>query len=278
MMNMGALDGKVALLTGGGSGIGRAVVERFVAEGAKVGVLELSAEKAHSLREHFPPDSVVVTEGDATSMADNRRAVGDVVGAFGGLTTLVCVVGVFDYFTEILDLPEDKLSEAFDQLFAVNVKSNILSVRAAAQQLIDNEGSIILTVSNAGFYPGGGGPLYVASKFAVRGLITELAYELAPKVRVNGVAPGGTITELRGIPALANEGQRLKDVPGIEGLIEGINPLGIVAQPEDHAGAYVFLARTEDSPAMTGTIIHGDGGLGVRGMTRMAGLTEMAQG
>ncbi len=112
----------------------------------------------------------------------------------------------------------------------------------------------------------------MASKFAVRGLVIELAYELAPHVRVNGVAPGGTITDLRGIPALANENQSLKDVPDIEALIKGINPLGFVAQPADHSWAYALLASKERAPAVTGTIIHSDGGLGVRGMTRMAGL------
>lgn len=269
---MGFLDGKVALVIGGGSGIGRGVVERYVQEGAKVGILEISPEKARDLRDALPSHSVVVTEGDATSMADNERAVADVVNAFGSLTTLVCVVGVFDYFTEIPQLPKEKISEAFDQLFGVNVKSNLLAVKAALDQLIENRGDVILTISNAGFYPGGGGPLYVASKFAVRGLVTELAYELAPKVRVNGVAPGGTITDLSGIPALANEGQRLKDVPDIEALVKGTNPLGIVAHPEDHSWTYAFLASRERTSAVTGTIIHSDGGLGVRGMTRMAGL------
>jgi 2,3-dihydroxy-2,3-dihydrophenylpropionate dehydrogenase len=269
---MGFLDGRVALVTGGGSGIGRGIVELYVREGAKVGILEISPDKVEDLRADLPSDSVVVTQGDATSMADNERAVADVVGNFGPLTTLVCVVGVFDYFTELPALPKDKIGEAFDQLFAVNVKSNLFSVKAALDQLIENRGDVILTISNAGFYPGGGGPLYVASKFAVRGLVTELAYELAPKIRVNGVAPGGTITELRGIPALENEGVRLKDVPDIDGLIEGINPLGIVAQPEDHAWAYAYLASRHRSSSVTGTIIHSDGGLGVRGMTRMAGL------
>jgi 2,3-dihydroxy-2,3-dihydrophenylpropionate dehydrogenase len=269
---LGFLDGKVALVTGGGSGIGRAVVDLYVAEGAKVGVLEISPEKAADLLARYGRDQVVVTEGDATSMWDNERAVADITEAFGSLSVVVCAVGVFDYFTELPQLPKDKIGEAFDQLFGVNVKSNILTVKAALSQLIENRGQVILTISNAGFYPGGGGPLYVSSKFAVRGLVTELAYELSPHVRVNGVAPGGTITELRGIPALANEGTRLKDVPDIEGLIKGINPLGVVAQPEDHSWAYALLASKERAPAVTGTIIHSDGGLGVRGMTRMAGL------
>jgi 2,3-dihydroxy-2,3-dihydrophenylpropionate dehydrogenase len=270
---MGWLDGKVALLTGGGSGIGRGVVERFVAEGAKVGVLEISAEKAKDLRSQLG-DSVVVIEGDGTSMADNERAVSETVEAFGPLDSLVCCVGVFDYFTEIPALPAEKIDEAFDELFGVNVKSYLMATKAALDQLIASEGNITFTVSNAGFYPGGGGPLYVSSKFAVRGLITELAYELAPKVRVNGVAPGGTITELRGIKALEQQGQALKDVPDIGGLIENINPLGVVAYPEDHAWSYVFLASKERTKAITGTIIHADGGLGVRGMTRLAGLAE----
>lgn len=269
---MGFLDGKVALITGGGSGIGRGTVDLFVQEGAKVGVLEISPEKVKTLRSDFSGDSVVVTEGDATSLTDNERAVADVVDAFGSLTTLICVVGVFDYFTELPQLPKDKISDAFDELFSVNVKSNMLSVKAALDQLIENQGDVILTISNAGFYAGGGGPLYVASKFAVRGLVTELAYELAPKVRVNGVAPGGTMTELRGIPALANEAQRLKDVPDIENLIEGINPLRLVANPEDHAWLYAILAARERTSAVTGNVIHSDGGLGVRGLTRMAGL------
>jgi 2,3-dihydroxy-2,3-dihydrophenylpropionate dehydrogenase len=269
---MGSLDGTVALVTGGGSGIGRAVVERFVHDGAKVGVLELSPAKAEDLREAFSPEAVVVTEGDATSLADNERVVDDTMKAFGALDSLVCVVGVFDYFIELPDLPKDKISEAFDQIFAANVKSSLLGVRASLPHLLDSEGNVILTISNAGFYPGGGGPLYTASKFAARGLVIELAYELAPKVRVNGVAPGGTLTELRGIPALDNDDMSLKDLPDVEGLMASVNPLGVAAQPGDHAAAYALLAGKENIRAITGTIINSDGGLGVRGMNRMAGL------
>jgi 2,3-dihydroxy-2,3-dihydrophenylpropionate dehydrogenase len=270
---MGWLDGKVALVTGGGSGIGRGVVDAYVREGARVGVLEISPEKAEDLRRAHG-DKVVVTVGDATLLEDNERAVADTVKAFGKLDVLVCVVGVFDYFVDILNLPKEKLSEAFDELFGVNVKSNLLAVKAALPELLKTEGNIILTLSNAAFYPAGGGPLYVASKFAVRGLVTELAYELAPKIRVNGVAPGGTITKLRGLNALGQDKMSLDQVPNLDKLILSVVPLQVVPTPEDHAWAYVYLASKERIRTVTGTIIHSDGGIGVRGFTKLGGLVE----
>jgi 2,3-dihydroxy-2,3-dihydrophenylpropionate dehydrogenase len=267
---MGWLDGKVALVTGGGSGIGRGVVEAFVAEGAQVGVLELSGEKVEDLRSLG--DSVTPVQGDARSLADNERAVADTVSAYGRVDSLVCCPGVWDYFTSIKDMPADALDDAFDELFSVNVKSYCVSVKAALDQLLEHEGTIVLTASNAAFNTAGGGFLYTASKFAVRGLVEQLAFELAPKIRVNGVAPGGTVTELRGLKALGMEGMRLRDVPGVEGLMEGVSPLHMVGRPEDHGSVYVLLASRERSRAVTGTIIRSDAGIGIRGLDRPAGL------
>lgn len=265
------MDGQVALVVGGGSGIGRGVVEAFLEEGARVGVMEISPEKVSELRKLG--SFVRAIQGNAVSLEDNERAVAETVGAFGRLDDLVCCVGVFDHRTSLHDLPADKIDPAFDELFAVNVKSYMLSAKAALPALLDAEGGIILTISNAGFYPEGGGPLYAASKFAVRGLVTELAYELAPKVRVNGVAPGGTAgSDMGGLSALNQRNARLSEVPNREELIRSVTPLQIVAEPKDHAGAYVYLASREHARIVTGTIISSDGGLGVRGLTKVGGL------
>ena len=188
---MGWLDGSVALVTGGGSGIGRAIVARFVEEGARVGVLDRVPARAAQLRADFG-DTVVAIPGDVTRREDNARAVAETVAAFGRLDVFVGNAGVFDNFLSLADFPEERLAQAFDEMFAVNVKGYLLGAKAALAELTKTEGSIIFTASVAGFNSGGGGAIYTASKHAVVGLIRQLAVELGPRVRVNGVAPGGT--------------------------------------------------------------------------------------
>lgn len=267
------LQDQVMLVVGGASGIGRGVVDGALAAGARVGVLDLDGERLAGLAEEHG-ESVVPTVGDATSLESNEEAVARTLEAYGRIDSLVLVVGVWDYFVGINDMPKEKLAEAFDELFRTNVGSTLLSIKAALPALLESEGNIVLTVSNSGFYPAGGGTLYTASKFAVRGLVHELAYELSPKVRVNGVAPGGTPTELRGLKALGQDGMRLGEIPDVEQLIRSTNPLGVVPSPADHASSYLFLASRATTAAVTGTIIHSDGGIGVRGLTQVAGLVE----
>lgn len=261
---MGWLDGKVALVVGGGAGIGRAVVDAFVAEGARVGVLELDPKRAQALRVHG--DRVRAVVGDATRWEDNARAVQATVEAFGGLDALATFVGVFDFYTRLEDIPPDRLLDACEEIFRINVASYLLSVRAALPELVRRPyGSVVLTVSTSGFYPGRGGVLYVASKFAVRGLVVQLAHELAPRVRVNGVAPGGTLgTSMRGLASLGLSHRRLGDQPGREEELRARTPLRVALRPEDHAAAYVYLA-SDRALGVTGTILHSDGGIGVRG-------------
>jgi NAD(P)-dependent dehydrogenase (short-subunit alcohol dehydrogenase family) len=261
---MNWLEGYVALVTGGGSGIGRAVVARYLNEGAKgIGVLVRQEAQARSLQAEFG-ERVTVTIGDARSAGDNARAVDATLSAYGKLDTLVGNAGIWDFCTRLEKMTLDKVSEAFDELFSVNVKGYLLAARAAASALRESRGSMIFTLSNASFYAGGGGPLYVASKHACVGLIRQLAFEFAPDVRVNGVAPGGTVTPLRGPSSLGKDQRRLSEIPGFEESEAAHMPLGFAAQPEDHTGHFVLLASKHNSPATTATIIHSDGGWEIR--------------
>jgi NAD(P)-dependent dehydrogenase (short-subunit alcohol dehydrogenase family) len=263
------LNNKVALVTGGGSGIGRAVVEALVGEGAQVGVLEISPEKVEELE--ALGDGVKAVQGDATSLEDNEKSFSETLGAFGQLDALICCVGLWDNQAKLKRLPKEKIDQAFDEIFGVNVKSYVLATKVCADALIESEGCIVYTLSNSAFYPDGGGPLYMASKFAVRGLLVEIAYELAPKVRVNGVAPGGTATGIVGLKSLDQKEPMLAS-PKMQEALKSINPLQAEFDPKDHVGAYLYFANAELSKGVTGVVINSDGGLGVRGLSKVAGL------
>jgi 2,3-dihydroxy-2,3-dihydrophenylpropionate dehydrogenase len=269
---MARLDGLVALVTGGGSGLGRAIVDRFLAEGARVGVLEKSADKAKALK----GERVAVSVGDAASLADNERAVAATLASFGRLDTFVGNAAIWDYGVSLLDLPSDRIDAAFDELFAVNVKGYLLGAKAAARPLIDSRGSIVFTLSNAAFHPGGGGPLYTAAKHAGVGLVRQLAYELAPKVRVNAVAPGGMATDLRGPAALGMQDRSIATVRAAAGEDrKRFNPLQLDPEPADYTAPYVLLASHSESQTMTGAILACDGGLAARGLRQVAGGTNL---
>jgi 2,3-dihydroxy-2,3-dihydrophenylpropionate dehydrogenase len=256
------LAGKRALVVGAGSGIGRAVVDAFRAEGAKVAVLERDSGKCERLRHELP--DVPVVDGDAVTREANERAVGAAVDAFGGLDTLVNCVGVFDFYRGIGDIDAADLSAAFDEMFRTNVLSHLQSVKAAIPALRTATGSsIVLTESTSSYQPGRGGALYVSSKFAVRGLVATLAHELAPRIRVNGVAPGGTLnTDLRGLASLGLDGVRLDDTPDRERDMAARSPLGVPLTGADHAWSFVFLA-SDRSRGITGETVHPDGGFGL---------------
>ena len=165
---MGLLDGQVALVTGGGSGIGRAVIQRFVEEGARVGILEQLPTRVEQLKAELG-NAVIAIQGDVTRLDDNKRAVNETVKSFGLLDIFVGNAGVSDRFTALPDYPEEKLDEAFHELFSVNVKGYVLGAKAALSELLKREGCMIFTASIAGFSAGGGGPIYTASKHAVVG-------------------------------------------------------------------------------------------------------------
>ena len=260
---MGWLKNTAVLVTGAGSGLGRAIVERFIDEGAQVAVLEISSDKAQKLRDDFG-EGVKVTVGDATNYGDNLRAVTEAVQVFGRLDVFVGNAGLWDYSTSLAALPPEAIDAAFDEIFALNVKGYLLGAKAALPELQKTKGAMIFTVSNAGFWPGGGGPLYVASKHAVMGLVKQLAFELAPDVRVNGVAPGGMPSDLRGPRALGLADTSWQSMP-VDQIMERFSPLERAIAPADYVGHYVLLASRENSRTVTGSVHNCDGGIGVRG-------------
>lgn len=260
----GWLDGRRALVVGAGSGIGRAVVDAFLAEGADVAVLEKDAAKSAALRAQFPRMPVVT--GDATVRADDEAAVRAALDAYGGLDVLVSCAGIFDFYRGISELDADLMDAAFEEMFTVNVKTHLHAVKAALPALQEGgNASVILTESTSAYYPGRGGVLYVSSKYAVRGLVTALAHELAPRIRVNGVAPGGTLsTDLRGLTSLGLGERSLGAAPGREAELAGRVPLRVALSGADHAWSYVFLASLR-SRGITGDVVHSDGGIAVKG-------------
>jgi NAD(P)-dependent dehydrogenase (short-subunit alcohol dehydrogenase family) len=184
---------------------------------------------------------------------------------FGGLDVLVGNAGIFDFHRPLEGYSPDLLSATFDEIFAVNLKGYMLAALASREALVASRGSMIFTASVASFHAGGGGVLYTAVKHAVVGMIRELARELAPDVRVNGVGPGGTLTNLSGTVALGHAKRSMADkADQTEARIAAHVPLRFAQRPKNHTGVYVLLASRENSAATTGEVIMSDGGIGIR--------------
>lgn len=254
------LAGRRLLVTGGGSGIGRAVVDAYVAAGGQVTVLERSTERASQLRDDQPRVAVLV--GDANDPGALEEAV-QTAAPDGALDHLTCCVGMFDHYASICDLDASALTVLASQIWQVNVGSVLLAVNRARAALTTAHGSVTVTVSESAYRTdSGGGVLYSSSKWALRGVVAHLARDLAPHIRVNGVAPGGTSGTHFGDRA----GPDRTAPPGAAAArgerIRRANLLHVLPAPVDHAGAYLYLADPVASRVVTGMIIRTDGGLG----------------
>lgn len=259
----GQLTGQVALVTGGASGLGRAIVDRFVREGASVAVLDRSAERLADVADAHG-SRVVTICGDVRSSEHNLEAVDRCVARFGRFDCAIANAGIWDYSLPLVEHDFGRLDDAFDEVLQVNVKGPLLLAKAALPALVRSEGCLLVTISNAGFYPNGGGALYTASKHALVGLVRQLAFEFAPSVRVNGIAPGGIDTDLRGPVSLGMDQTSIGSLKLSEHAKDWV-PLGRLPSADEYAGAYVFFASRRDAAPATGAVLNFDGGLGVRG-------------
>ncbi|TYK71011.1 SDR family oxidoreductase [Comamonas sp. Z1] len=262
---MGTLENKVALITGSAGGIGRGIARRFVKEGARVVLMDVSAQALAELTKELGASSVAVV-GDVSNWSDNQQAVAAAVDTFGQLDVFVGNAGIYDHAVALEDMEGDALSTAFDELFSINVKGYVLGVRASLDALLASRGNVVLTGSFASSSPAGGGVLYTASKHAVLGLVKQLAYELAPDIRVNGVAPGIAPTVLKGVKSL---GQAPKDsiLDGAQAII----PLQAIPNADVYGGMYAMLASDMESAHITGSMLTADSGLAIRGFGKPGG-------
>ena len=259
------LENEVAVVTGAGSGIGKAVVHRFVEEGAKVVAFDLSDDRLKTLKEEC--GEVAIVQGDVRRVDDNRKAVATAVSEFDKLSVFVGNAGIHDGRRKLEGLSDEELENGYNEVLGVNLKGYLLGAKAALPELKKTRGRMVFTLSTSSFYVGGG-VLYVASKHAALGMMRQLANELAPDIRVNGVAPSGTVTNLRTTSSLAGKNDATANVFGAgRSPRAATNILDLTIAPEDHAAAYVLLASSQ-SKTMTGTVIHTDAGRGVMTFNR----------
>ncbi len=250
------------LVIGGGSGLGRGVARRCLEQGAALTVFEISPEKVVSLKEEFG-EGVLVVQGDGTNSADLLRCRNDLVDRHGKLDAVLSFQGVWDGNVPLKDIAIDRIDTLFDELFHINVKGAFLAARVFHDLLQQSHGAIVLTSSNAAYAADGGGATYSATKGALRSLIQQLAFEFAPHVRVNGVAPGAIgKSELRGPAALGLDSFKQSDIPK-DVFLAGYKEVSLIdefPEAEDYALPYMFLA-SHANRVMTGQTIIAEQGI-----------------
>lgn len=248
------LAGKVALVTGAGSGIGAGVLRRFVDEGACVAAIGRNAQSLAEVTAGSDGRAIPIV-ADVTDPAACARAVQDTVEHFGAIDCVVSNAGVYDQNLRLSSSPLPVLRGVWDEVFQTNVTAAVNLLHAALPHLEASRGNIIFTGSLSSVRPGFGGFAYVASKHALLGLARQLSLELAGRVRVNSVLLGYVATSLRGAPSTGG-GSSLGDPEDVCRRI----PTGYAPRPDDAAGLYVTLASDRDSRMVTGAELIADSG------------------
>ena len=243
------LEGRVALITGAGSGIGEATARRFAREGAVVVVNDVDVERARSVATELQRGGAraLSVAADVTRRADVEAMVTHVVGEFGRLDVLVNNAGINR------DAMSHKMTEEqWDQVLTVNLKGTFLCAQSALLRMREKGWGRVINTSSIGSLGNIGQANYSASKAGVIGLTRTLALEYAKfGVTVNCVAPGPVMTRmLAGVPE-----------PIREKIVARV-PAGRIAEPAEIAAVHAFLA-SEDAAYITGQVIFVDGGMSV---------------
>ncbi len=245
----GRLAGKAAVITGAGSGIGRATAERYVREGARVLVADISAEHARDTCDGLGDDAVALAV-DVSAAAEVSRMINAAVEAFGTVDVLYSNAGIAESVKPLGEISESE----WDRIIDVNLKAFFLCAQAVAPVMRAGGGVMIVTASIAARRPRPGMAAYVASKSGVIGLARALAIELASdRIRVNVINPGPAATPmLKEFDFAPEEAEALR-------LLGEALPLGQAIQPADVAAAAVYLA-SDEAANVTGMVMNVDGG------------------
>jgi len=256
------LTGRVAIVTGGASGIGKATVLRFLAEGARVVAGDLNADNGQRLVDEVgDPARLAFVRGDVAEEADVEALVATALDRFGGLDVMFNNAGVGGAFGPLTQTAV----EDWDRTFAVLTRGVFLGIKHAARVMIEHGrgGSIINTASVAGLVGGAGPTAYSAAKAAVINLTYNAAVELARhRIRVNAICPGLIFTPL----AIGRHEEQVR------AAMPSFQPWPAEGRPEDIAGLALYLAGP-DSAFVTGEAIRADGALLAAG-PRMAEVTD----
>ncbi|HCY99708.1 MAG: dehydrogenase [Rhodobacterales bacterium RIFCSPHIGHO2_02_FULL_62_130] len=243
-------SGKVAIITGGARGIGRACAERFLSEGAQVAIADVDVDQlVKTAAELGGPDRVLAVTTDVAQKDQVDRLVAQTVAAFGRLDVMVNNAGIAQV-KDYLDItPED-----FDRVLGINLKGVFLGIQAAARQMIaQGQGGVIVNMSSIN--SGLANPnlaTYAISKAGINQATSTAAVAFAPhNIRVCGVGPGTIATEMI-------EGAFTKRAGGND-IILSRTPIGRLGRPEEIASVVAFLA-SDDASYFTGETIYPDGG------------------
>ena len=246
---MGRLDGKVAMITGGNSGIGECTALLFAKEGAKVVISARRVAQLEAVAEKIKAEGgeVLVVPCDISEKEQCAEAVNKAVETFGKLDILVNNAGVVDSGLEPIEKVTD---ETIDSLIDINAKGTLYMAREAAKVMIEAKAGSIVNVASVAGYTGGGGVAYVASKAAVIGMTKNIAMRCAvDKVRCNALCPGSVVTPMTSSMNPANLD------PNMMGAMAKHADLTLpVCKPDEIANTILFLASDEAS-AITGQVI-----------------------